>query len=108
GVAAFAVVLAHSAPLALAEVGAPLLPRRKLLPRFFEPKVFWRHGGSCHWNGDSRVLCRVYSRQASDWEIRFLTGVARVTFDKDDSGPSGSPACALARSERPAKVPKGP
>src|SRR5262249_3601506 len=37
GVAAFAVVFAHRAPLALGEIRAPLPPRHPLLPRLREP-----------------------------------------------------------------------
>ena len=44
GVAALAVVLAHRAPLALAEVGPPRLPGYGSLPSLFEAKVFCRHG----------------------------------------------------------------
>ena len=43
GVAAFAVVLAHRAPLAFAEIRPPPLPRNGLLLSLFEAKVFCCH-----------------------------------------------------------------
>src|SRR5581483_6168906 len=43
GVTARAVVLAHGAPLAFAEVRSPLLPRDGACPRFFEPTLFSGH-----------------------------------------------------------------
>ena len=50
GVAAFAVVLAHGSPLALAEVGPPLLPGDLLLPGLFKSDMFGCHTAPpfCH------------------------------------------------------------
>src|SRR5688572_30209892 len=45
GVAVFAVILAHRAPLTLAQIGSPSLPRRLPVPCFLEPAVF---GGLSH------------------------------------------------------------
>ena len=43
GVAAFAIVLTHSAPLAIAEVRPPLLPGHCLVPSLVQANVFSRH-----------------------------------------------------------------
>src|SRR5882724_568723 len=45
GISVFAVILAHRAPLALAEIGAKLLPGSFVLPGFVEAGLFSRHGG---------------------------------------------------------------
>src|SRR5262245_55408838 len=44
GVAVLAVVLAHRAPLPLAEIGTPFPPLDPLLARLLEPPVLCRHG----------------------------------------------------------------
>jgi hypothetical protein len=47
GVAAVAVVFAHGAPLALAQIRAPAAPRDSLLVRFFKSVMFGSHGCVC-------------------------------------------------------------
>src|SRR6516165_10273504 len=45
-VSVFAVILTHGAPLALAKVGAPLLPFDLLLSHLFQASLFSVHGSS--------------------------------------------------------------
>jgi hypothetical protein len=47
GVSTLALVLAHRAPLAFAQVRSPLAPRDLLLPRFLKSLMFGGHGRSC-------------------------------------------------------------
>src|SRR5262249_22243862 len=49
GVAAFAVILANGAPLALGEIGAPLLPRRPGPTGLLETASFFCHGQTPAW-----------------------------------------------------------
>src|SRR6516162_2293147 len=61
-IAVLAVVLAHRAPLALAEVRAPLLPRHALLARFFETLLFRR---SCALRNRSLRHCRLLPAEST-------------------------------------------
>lgn len=51
GVAIFAVVLAHSAPLSFAQVGPPFFPRNALFLRCLQPRLFL-----AHWTPPNRIM----------------------------------------------------
>ena len=75
GVAAFAIVLTHSAPLALAEVRPPLLPGHCLVPSLVQANVFSRH----------RCLLWLSPRS---WKGRSRSGRALIQYNSPD--PFGS------------------
>ena len=75
GVAAFAVVLAHGAPLPLAEVRPPFLPGHCLVPSLVQANVFRRH----------RCLLWLSPRS---WKGRSRSGRALIQYNSPD--PFGS------------------
>src|SRR5215467_9108879 len=66
GIAVWTVVLANSAPRALAQVRTPSLPMRPSLPRFFQSKLFVCHLHVHSWSLTNATARVKYSRFRRD------------------------------------------